>query len=97
MEVTPLQKSVRPVRRRGRDWNRRPGVRRRDSFAQEYQRLVDELLDALSDGELEGLATGPRVFFRLDSQGLPEAALVFDPETGRTVQKLRFPVGGEAA
>jgi hypothetical protein len=60
--------------------------------------LVDELLGALSDDELDGSASGPRVFFRLNSEGLPEAALIFDPTTGETVQKLRFPLaGGEAA
>jgi hypothetical protein len=37
------------------------------------------------------------MFVRLDSEGLPEAALIFDPETGCR-QKVRFPIaGGEAA
>ena len=93
MEIrASVQKSVRPARR-----NWRKGAGRRNNFAQEYKCLVDELLDTLTDEELRSLQGGPRVFFRLDSEGLPEAALIFDPETGRTVQRLRFPVSGEAA
>jgi hypothetical protein len=64
---------------------------------QEYDTLVDELLDTLRDEDLGSCESGPRVFFRLNAEGLPEAALIFDPETGRTVQRLRFPVSGEAA
>jgi hypothetical protein len=99
MEVTtPHKKSVRPLRRRGRDRKRSRPESRRNSFAQEYERLVDELLDGFSDEELDGAGSGVRVFFRLNSEGLPEAALVFDRETGQTVEKLRFPLaGGEAA
>ena len=99
MEVTtPLKTSVRPLRRNGRDRKRTGPEARRDSFAQEYERLVEELLDTFSDEELDGVESGLRVFFRLNSEGLPEAALVFDRETGQTVERLRFPLaGGEAA
>lgn len=98
MEITTAGKSVRPGRRRGRDRKRRGREPRRDSFAQEYEWLVDELLDGLTDEELDGAESGLRVFFRLNGEGLPEAALIFDSETGQTVQKLRFPlVGGAAA
>lgn len=95
MEITTTGKSVRPGRGRGGKRQRREP--RRNSFAQEYERLVDELLEAFSEEELDGSGSGLRVFFRLNSDGLPEAALIFDPATGQTVEKLRFPLEGGAA
>ena len=62
MEVTPAGKSVRPRRGRGRKCTR--SEPRRGNFAQEYERLVDELLDTLSDQELDGGASGAQVLFR---------------------------------
>jgi hypothetical protein len=97
MEVTPARESVRPGKRRRASNGRRSGPRG-DDFAQEYERLVDEVLGTCSDDELDGGASGARVFFRINAEGLPEAAVIFDSETGRTMQKLRFPLlGGEAA
>lgn len=70
---------------------------RRETFAQRYERLLAELLDTLTDEELCGPDRGPRVLLRLNSEGLPEAALIFDPATGRTVQKVRLLFGGGEA
>lgn len=61
-----------------------------ESFGRRYERLLNELLDTLSDEELCGSDSGRRIFLRLNSEGLPEAALIFDPTTGRTVQKCGF-------
>ena len=73
-------------------------ARRRETFVQKYERLLGELLDTLTDEEVCGSDWNPRVFIRLNSEGLPEAALIFDPATGRAVQKVRLPLdGGEAA
>lgn len=75
---------------------RRLIAREAQTFAEQYERRMSELLDTLTDEELDG-SRGPRMFVRLDSEGLPEAALIFDPETGSR-QKVRFPIaGGEAA
>jgi hypothetical protein len=56
--------------------------------------LLGELLDTLTEGEVCGPDWSPHVFIRLNSEGLPEAGLIFDPATGRAVQKVRLPLDG---
>src|SRR5437764_6019222 len=87
----------RPMKPRGFAMQATP-ARRGETFAHKYERLVGELLDTLRDEELCESDWSLRVLIRLNSEGLPEAALIFDPATGRTVQKVRLPIdGGEAA